>query len=593
MSNLWAKIDIKLWSDTKLRGRALWEKGLWVGLILEAKKDEYEGADPGLLEGFTDRVVRDTLCPELSVRKVTAALNFFESKKMLKRTLEGGLYLDNYLKRQSRLDKAGGEEPKGRLPTGVLYFMQDSSTGFIRPGLSENPWARCKELGKKDKTRNYKVISTCRDIPEEFARKIRSEVLKYEVRDGWCKPPELLAKQISSKVFSPTLVTTRSDDRSDVVATSDYDRSDEAPPISLSLRSSIDLDRDLDRDLKSKSNCSVGLRPSAARTAPKEATRSEERRRPDREKPSSRQPRTEERKDFAKKKEAGNGPRGSSTPGMGSEPGESTKIARNPVSARLISSSAVRLEPDPDTVYPDPLQGTCEGGLPEQLALMIENHQEEQTMPEYDPEETKARLKAAGKPVPEVRESATTVPNERLAQGRAAAEMSATRTQAQVAKNAERDARRGRKRSTTKPTTTTSYTDMALCESTWLAEWRKAFSDLEPPKMLGGPERGQFQHLLKQYSLEIVTTTIMYVLRNWPALNKKVFKGEASLPTLGMIVKLSGKWCQESQMWAKYLPVMGELAAVMERLSKDPFAEDLLTLEHKKAKEVLRSLGLL
>lgn len=83
---------------------------------------------------------------------------------------------------------------------------------------------------------------------------------------------------------------------------------------------------------------------------------------------------------------------------------------------------------------------------------------------------------------------------------------------------------------------------------------------------------------------------ITYVLTNWDRLRERIFKGQGTAPTIGMLLKLHDSLLLESQQYAAAQKIVAGVNAI---LDKDPYATlpEVLDAQYKRARSDLKAMG--
>lgn len=113
------------------------------------------------------------------------------------------------------------------------------------------------------------------------------------------------------------------------------------------------------------------------------------------------------------------------------------------------------------------------------------------------------------------------------------------------------------------PKTRAADARMALLgklEGAWLGGLRTANPGLSFASW-GPTERGQVDHLVKQYGPEVTELLLRYVIAEWADLNKRMLKGSGGVPTLGFVVKLHASLSFEAQKWSAIGAIKAEVDA--------------------------------
>lgn len=129
------------------------------------------------------------------------------------------------------------------------------------------------------------------------------------------------------------------------------------------------------------------------------------------------------------------------------------------------------------------------------------------------------------------------------------------------------------------------------------AAWRDAFEDAFPKVIVGGwlgKERGQALKLISAYEgkTEIVVAGIQYFIANWERLNKQMFKGNATVPTLGMLVALHSKLMPEAQRWSELKQLRVEVDQWFKENPGEIALPSELASRYKSSKAEMEVLGL-
>ena len=105
-----------------------------------------------------------------------------------------------------------------------------------------------------------------------------------------------------------------------------------------------------------------------------------------------------------------------------------------------------------------------------------------------------------------------------------------------------------------------------------------------------GKEYKQLQQLVEKYDATIVRDGITYVLTNWDRLRERIFKGQGTAPTIGMLLKLHDSLLLESQQYAAAQKIVVGVNAI---LDKDAYATlpEVLDAQYKQARSDLKAMG--
>jgi len=92
--------------------------------------------------------------------------------------------------------------------------------------------------------------------------------------------------------------------------------------------------------------------------------------------------------------------------------------------------------------------------------------------------------------------------------------------------------------------------DIAKLEGVWIEK----LSELFPGVVVGGwsvADKVQIKQLLGRYAVEVLSDTLAYVLREWGAINTRIFKGTAKVPSVPLIARMHTTFVTEAQLHAR------------------------------------------
>lgn len=167
---LWAKVDVDMPTDHKLRGQSVVTRHLWTCLICEAKKQD----DSGAVRGFDCGLLASAF--NLPRKAVAEALTHYQAQRMLELDVDGTMRLLNFTKRQGETTHAERRAvwagQKRRQRGGVHHGHVGLSTQDVRsPELEE-------EIDQEKETKEEKVSSFSQD--PEIARTSQTDATPTE-----------------------------------------------------------------------------------------------------------------------------------------------------------------------------------------------------------------------------------------------------------------------------------------------------------------------------------------------------------------------------------------------------------------------------
>lgn len=108
----------------------------------------------------------------------------------------------------------------------------------------------------------------------------------------------------------------------------------------------------------------------------------------------------------------------------------------------------------------------------------------------------------------------------------------------------------------------------------------------------GGKERGQARKLQDKYGVQIALDALRYVVANWNGINERIFKGRASHPTIGMVLKLHETLVIEAQKWSQHEQTISEWEAWTRENPYSLNAPGDLDERYQRAMKELEALGI-
>lgn len=93
--------------------------------------------------------------------------------------------------------------------------------------------------------------------------------------------------------------------------------------------------------------------------------------------------------------------------------------------------------------------------------------------------------------------------------------------------------------------------------------WEEYLHDLYPniiPASWGTKEKAQARKLVSQVGQEVAERTVLYALRNWHSLNRRVFRGKGGVPSIGFILGYAQTLTVEAQLWWRLIEAKEALA---------------------------------
>lgn len=136
---------------------------------------------------------------------------------------------------------------------------------------------------------------------------------------------------------------------------------------------------------------------------------------------------------------------------------------------------------------------------------------------------------------------------ERMALGYKLSAQSKVESDAQEAKNKAKRVARG----TDKPKAYGSKSTWGSLQTTWFREMNAAFPE-QVIAQWGPAEYKLLKSLVEKYNIDLVSQVLEYVPRQWTTINKKIFKGTATCPSIKMIMKLHENFFADAQNWLQY-----------------------------------------
>jgi Helix-turn-helix domain len=135
-------------------------------------------------------------------------------------------------------------------------------------------------------------------------------------------------------------------------------------------------------------------------------------------------------------------------------------------------------------------------------------------------------------------------------------------------------------------------TPLGALSQVWRKEFSCYFPDILQPSRWGGKEYGQTKQLLDRYPQDQVEDLFVFTLRNWKAVQEKLFKGKrptTAAPSVGFVIQFHEFLAGESAIWSKHRTTLEEYAAY----STDPDEERPADLDRRyvEARRTLLALG--
>jgi hypothetical protein len=136
-----------------------------------------------------------------------------------------------------------------------------------------------------------------------------------------------------------------------------------------------------------------------------------------------------------------------------------------------------------------------------------------------------------------------------------------------------------------------SYRSAVELRGVWVEEVHKVLPELTVAPWRPSREGRTLRELQSMYDGKSIEQLFQYVLRNWPALRRRFFRGKGGpIPTLSTLIRFHDCWMAESIVWAKYSETLVEVDAWIRANKRGPQGE--MRKQYEDAKRELASLDL-
>lgn len=127
-------------------------------------------------------------------------------------------------------------------------------------------------------------------------------------------------------------------------------------------------------------------------------------------------------------------------------------------------------------------------------------------------------------------------------------------------------------------------------ESYWTNEISKTRQDVTIAKW-DVKVRGQARMLIEKYNGDLVAIGLRYLIAKWSLVNERFFRGRATLPTMGILLKFHETLMVEAQQWVKFEKVEKEYKAWLDANPNSMYPPSELQERYKQAQREMGSLG--